>query len=172
MNRGHSSTYSDPALEGPRLSELGFWNDRYFKLRRLLIIERLTDKDLPFYASRISMDLFLLALGFAFFMRVGNNWLQLVTATYLAFVFTQLGFIVHDSGHQQIFQETRKNRAIGIIFANVLLGFSWAWWVTTHNRHHGNPNQPGLDPDVEFIALAFSKEQAMKKRGVFRFIAR
>jgi fatty acid desaturase len=44
--------------------------------------------------------------------------------------------------------------------------------VDKHNRHHRNPNEVGLDPDVERNILAWTEQQARSQRGPLRFIAR
>jgi fatty acid desaturase len=78
----------------------------------------------------------------------------------------------HDSGHRQIFHGARKNDMIGLIVGNLLIGISYGWWYDYHNAHHGNPNQPDLDPDIKIAPLAFYEEQARGKRGLTRFIVK
>jgi fatty acid desaturase len=147
-------------------------DDRYVDLKHLVVKSGLTHKEVKYYALRISLNLFLLGFGIACICTVGNTWLQLLNSAYLAFVFTQIGFIVHDSGHQQIFSSAWKNNLVSLVHANLLLGFSSAWWVNTHNRHHSRPNQLDCDPDIEFVVLAFSEEQAERKRGIARFMVK
>jgi fatty acid desaturase len=90
--------------------------------------------------------------------------------TFLAFVFVQLSYIVHDVGHRQVFNDSRRTTLSGLFFSNLLLGASQQWWVGKHNRHHGNPNQLGLDPDIDVPVIAFTQEQALGKHGLARFI--
>lgn len=59
----------------------------------------------------------------------GASWWQLVTAAYLAVVFTQIAFVGHDAGHRQIFRSRRGNDLVGLAHANLLLGVSFDWWV-------------------------------------------
>jgi len=87
----------------------------------------------------------------------------------LGFVFGQIGLIGHDLGHRQIFRTTRLFEISSFIVANLLLGWSWTWWLDRHNRHHGCPNQMG-DPDIAIPVLAFTEQQARTKRGVLRFL--
>ena len=61
---------------------------------------------------------------------------------------------------------------IGLIVGNLLIGISYGWWYDYHNAHHGNPNQPDLDPDIMIAPLAFYEEQARGKRGLTRFIVK
>jgi fatty acid desaturase len=70
-------------------------------------------------------------------------------------MFTQLGFIGHDLGHNQVFCARRRNRLLGLVVANALIGLSFGWWVPKHSAHHAHPNELGLDPDIgEGVVLA------------------
>jgi fatty acid desaturase len=72
-------------------------------------------------------------------------------------LFTQLGFIGHDAGHNQVFGTRRRNHVLGLIVGNALIGLSFGWWVPKHNAHHAHPNEMGRDPDMgEGVALASS----------------
>jgi fatty acid desaturase len=71
--------------------------------------------------------------------------------------FTQLGFIGHDAGHNQVFCTRRRNRTLGLTVGNALIGLSFGWWVPKHNAHHAHPNEVGRDPDIgEGLAVASS----------------
>ena len=93
-------------------------------------------------------------------------------AVYLAAVFGQVGFLGHEAGHRQIFRSRRANDAAGLICGNLLIGLSFGWWAGKHKRHHSHPNQIGADPDVSLRAIAFTPEQASRRRGVARALAR
>src|SRR5688572_14442728 len=80
---------------------------------------------------------------------IGDSWWQLVVAAAMAVVSTQLGFFGHDAGHRQIFTSGRANRALGVLLANLGVGFSYGWWIDKHNRHHAHPNDEEKDPDIE-----------------------
>ncbi len=97
---------------------------------------------------------------------------QLVNGAFLAFVFTQIGFVMHDAGHRQIMRTPGANDVVGMICANLLIGLSYGWWTDKHNRHHANPNQLDLDPDIDFPVVAFSEEQALAKGAVWKLIVR
>ncbi|HET8684158.1 MAG TPA: acyl-CoA desaturase [Micromonosporaceae bacterium] len=126
-----------------------------------------------YYATKIAVTGGLLALGWAGFVVLGDSWWQLAVAAFLAVVFTQIGFIGHDAGHQQIFRSRRANHLVGLVHGNLAIGLSYGWWVDKHNRHHAHPNTEDKDPDIEIGALAFTAGQARAKRGrLTRFIAR
>jgi fatty acid desaturase len=93
-------------------------------------------------------------------------------AAYFAVVSTQLGFVGHDAGHRQIFKSGRANYVAGVVLANVGVGFSYAWWVDKHNRHHAHPNDEDKDPDVAAGALVFTTGQVRASRRIARVFYR
>jgi fatty acid desaturase len=97
---------------------------------------------------------------------------QILNGVFLAFVFTHTGFLMHDAGHHQIFRSTARNELVGLLCANLLLGLSFSWWNDKHNRHHANPNQVDVDPDIDYPVVAFSGEQALAKRWPWSLIVR
>jgi fatty acid desaturase len=94
-----------------------------------------------------------------------------LAAVGLALMSVQLGFQLHDSGHRQMFNSPGKNAFVGLFTADLLLGVSYGWWVQKHNRHHGNPNDVDLDPDIKVGAIAYNDEQAQARRGAGRLAA-
>ena len=123
----------------------GRWTE-YTQLSRQIKQAGLLDRRRGWYAARIGLNLALLAAGWVAFAIVGDSWSQLLTAAYLAVVFTQLAFVGHDAGHRQIFRSRRANDLVGLVHANLLVGISFDWWVAKHNRHHTNPNTKTWTP--------------------------
>jgi fatty acid desaturase len=155
----------------PAVAAKGKWSE-YTELSRQVKQAGLLDRRGGWYAARIGLNLALLAGGWAGFAILGESWWQLLTAAYLAVVFTQVAFVGHDAGHRQIFRSRRANDLVGLVQANLLVGVSFDWWVGKHNRHHSNPNHEDLDPDISITALAFTADQASSKHGLVRMIAR
>jgi fatty acid desaturase len=132
----------------------------------------LLDRRPVYYATRIAATVALYAAGWVAFALVGESWWQLAVAAFLAVMFTQFGFLGHDAGHRQIFRTRRANEWAGLLLGNLGIGLAYGWWVDKHHRHHANPNQEGLDPDIDGADLAYTGAQAGARRGVGRFIAR
>ena len=105
------------------------------------------------------------------FFLLGRSWWQLLVAVFLGVMFTQTGFIGHDAGHRQISGSKRTDDVIGRIHGNLLIGLSFGWWTSKHNRHHAHPNQVGRDPDIGGRAVAFTPEQARARGGLGRLLA-
>jgi fatty acid desaturase len=149
----------------------GRWSE-YTQLSRQIKQAGLLDRRHGYYATKLILNLVLLAAGGVAFAALEDSWWQLLTAAYLAVVFTQIAFVGHDAGHRQIFRSRRANNLVGLVHANLLVGISFGWWVAKHDRHHTNPNHQDLDPDIDIPALAFTTGQARDKRGLARVVAR
>ena len=141
----------------------------YADLKRLIVEAGLLDKQFAYYVFNTILVLTLLATSLTILLVVGNSWLQLLNAAFLAFVFTQIGFLGHDAGHRQIFNGAPRNDSFGLL-PSLLLGLSRTWWIDTHNQHHANPNDLDLDPHTALPIFAFSEEQAQSKRGLLRLL--
>ena len=107
------------------------------------------------YGLKIGATIAAFAAGWATFIIVGNTWLSAVVAVLLAVLFTQVVFLGHDAGHQEIARSARVNRFIGLIVGNGMTGLSFGWWVPKHNAHHAHPNEVGRDPDIGAGLIAF-----------------
>lgn len=141
--------------------------NEYAELKRLLQRKGLFEKTPAYYAIRLILILGLLAFGLSALAIIRHNiWFVLLDAALLAFASAQLSFMVHDACHRQICSTPARNDLLALIFSNLLLGVSRKWWMHSHNQHHANPNQVGVDPDVEIPVLAFTTEQA-ENRGFF-----
>ena len=146
-------------------------SSEYQELTRLIRERGLLDKQPGYYAFKILSTLALLAASIALVAMAEALWLQLLSAVFMAQVFVQMAFLGHDAGHRQIFRSVRRNDWVGLGIS-FLLGMERTWWVDKHNRHHSNPNQTGLDPDIDIPVLGFTEEDALSKRGFYRLIVR
>jgi len=144
----------------------------FAELCRLIRREGLLDRRPRYYAVKIAVLVVLLAVGWAAFFAIGNSWWQLAVAVYLSVIFGQVGFLAHEAGHRQIFRSRRANDIVGLGGGNLLIGLSYGWWISKHNRHHSHPNQLGKDPDISIAVIAFTPEQARERRGLLRAMAR
>jgi fatty acid desaturase len=108
----------------------------------------------------------------AAFVWLGDSWWQVGVAAFVAVLSTQLGFLGHDAGHRQVFASGRANEWLGVLLANLCVGFSYGWWVDKHNRHHAHPNDEDKDPDVGAGALAFTAGQVRRSGRVARALYR
>lgn len=127
-----------------------------------------------YYKAKIGLTVATFAAGWAAFVVVGNSWATLGLAAFLGVAFTQLGFIGHDAGHQQVFGSRRANRLLGLFVGNLLIGLCYGWWVPKHNAHHAHPNEMGLDPDIGdgLVALAPAEADGMQRRNLAWLLAR
>ena len=113
-----------------------------------------------YYWTKLILVPVVTAAAIAAFVVIGDTWWQVFTAVVFAFVFTQIAFLGHDAAHRQIFRSGRWNDWTCLIIGDLFVGMSYGWWQHKHTRHHANPNQLGLDPDIELPVIAFTPEQA------------
>ena len=133
----------------------------------------LLDRRYAAYALRIVATLGVFAGTWWTVVWLGNSWFQLVAAAVLGLVFTQVAFLGHDGGHQQIVRSRRGNDLVCVLAGDLLVGLSFGWWIDKHNRHHSHPNHEGSDPDIGEGVLAFTNDQVARRHaGIGRFIAR
>ncbi|MBF6557758.1 MAG: acyl-CoA desaturase [Acidimicrobiales bacterium] len=133
----------------------------------------LLDRRPSYYSVKIGLTIAVFAAGWAALVMVGNSWATLGVAAFLAVMFTQVAFVGHDAGHQQIFRSRRANRRLGLTVGNALIGMSFGWWVPKHNAHHAHPNQVDRDPDIGAggIAFTFDPEATGRRSGAARVVA-
>jgi fatty acid desaturase len=112
------------------------------------------------YTFRIIGVALAFAGAWALFVFLGQSWFNLLVAGFLGIVSTQIAFLGHDGGHQQIAATKLANTWVGLIAGNLLTGLSIGWWVDKHNRHHANPNKEEHDPDIGEGVLAFTTAAA------------
>ncbi|MFC8195319.1 fatty acid desaturase family protein [Streptomyces sp. NPDC060006] len=125
-----------------------------------------------YYSVKVGANLLLLAAGWTAFALIGPSWWQLLTAAFLAVMFTQTAFIGHDAGHHQIAASKRVNNVLGRVHADLLVGLSFGWWISKHTRHHAHPNHVDRDPDIADGAIAFTEDQARVRSGAYAWLAR
>jgi fatty acid desaturase len=132
----------------------------------------LLDRRPGYYRLVITLTISAFLAGWALFVIVGNSWTTLAVAALMGIIFTQLGFIGHDAGHNQVFGQRRRNRLLGFAVGNVLIGLSFGWWVGKHNAHHAHPNEIGRDPDVGEGVPAASDDAPGKRHPIASWLAR
>ncbi|WP_399345159.1 fatty acid desaturase family protein [Umezawaea sp. Da 62-37] len=144
----------------------------FAELSRTIKQAGLLERRIRYYTFRLVGNALALALAVTTFVLVGDSWWQLAVAVLMGVLFTQLAFLGHDAGHRQMFQSRKANDLVGLVHGNLLTGVSYGWWIGKHNRHHANPNHIDEDPDVDISVLAFTSEQSLTKKGIFRFITK
>ena len=133
----------------------------------------LLDRRPGYYGLKIALTILAFLAAWAVFVIVGNSWTTLAVAVLAGLTFTQLGFLGHDAGHNQVFGARRHNRLLGLAVGNVLIGLSFGWWVHKHNAHHAHPNEVGRDPDIGAgVPLAALDAQGNGRRPLELWMAR
>ncbi|WP_067472099.1 fatty acid desaturase family protein [Actinomadura hibisca] len=125
-----------------------------------------------YYVRAIGLNLAATAGVWALVGWASASWWVVLLGVPLALLSTRTGFLGHDAGHRQIARSPRVNRALGLFLGDVMLGMGYGWWNDKHNRHHANPNHVDKDPDVGEGVLAWTREQAGRRRGAGAWLIR
>jgi fatty acid desaturase len=144
----------------------------YAKLSHMIKDAGLLERRHVYYWARIAVNIGLVAAAGGALYLAHRSWWVLLVAVFFAIVSTQLAFTGHEAGHRQMFRSRRANEIAGYLHGNLMIGLSYDWWVDKHNRHHRNPNQIDLDPDVGTGAFVFSQAEAAKRGRIGQFAAR
>ena len=144
----------------------------FAELNRRVTRAGLLERKPAYYAARLTVVSLMLIGGWTAFFLIGASWWNLVTAVFLAVVFTQVALVAHDLAHRQVFRTKRPGEITGRIAGNLGVGMSYGWWMDKHTRHHNNPNHDDLDPDVAPEVLIWATESAWGRRGLKGFVTR
>jgi fatty acid desaturase len=132
----------------------------------------LLERRTGFYWTLFGIIVAVVAVAFVAFAILGDSWYQLIIAGVLGIAFTQFAMMGHEAGHSQVFASRKWNERSGRFLGVFGAGLSYSWWLTKHNKHHGNPNTIGKDPDIMPDTIRFLEEDAAEVRGPLRYLIR
>ena len=155
---------------GPWAMKERCMQSEYVELKRRIQASGLMQKQPRYYLITIAANLLMLAVSLALFTVAHATWALILNAIFLGVVFGQMAYILHDSGHRQIFAAGWKNRLLALVHGNLLLGVSHSWWTDKHNDHHANPNHIDEDPEIDIPIVAYTTDQAIASRGLARLL--
>ncbi|MDR5699026.1 acyl-CoA desaturase [Agromyces sp. LY-1074] len=133
-------------------------------LARLVKDAGLMRRRYGYYWTKLIGVPIILAASIVLFIWIGDTWWQMFTAVGFAVLFTQIAFLGHDAAHRQIFRSGKWNDWTSLVLGG-FVGMSYGWWQHKHTRHHANPNQIGVDPDLDLPVIAFTPQQAARERA-------
>lgn len=142
----------------------------YTELRNEVASKGLLDRSYGFYALLIFLTYAGLVGTFVATYFAGNIFVFVALCFLYGFFSVQIGGLVHDAGHREIFKSARNNDIVGHFLATTV-GFAFHNWRVNHDRHHANPNQDGFDPDVE-VPFSFTPERIKKSKGLAKLICK
>jgi len=144
----------------------------FARLSRKIAEAGLLSRKPVYYSIRLGLAGLAYAGGWAAFVLIGDSWWQMALALFLAIAFAQVALVAHDLAHRQVFRQRKPSEIAGRLTGNLMIGMGYGWWSDKHSRHHANPNHEDHDPDVSPAALVWSADQALRSKGLPRFIGR
>ncbi|KHJ80096.1 hypothetical protein OESDEN_20239 [Oesophagostomum dentatum] len=127
-------------------------------LRHRVRREGLMDSSYLFYIQKVFESLLFIAL--AVFLQL-RGW-YVLPAFLMGLAWQQLGWLVHDFTHNQLFKNHWHNDLASYFVGNFLQGFSSGGWKEQHNIHHAATNVVGRDGDLDLMPFWATVVQDLK----------
>ncbi|KAF7730054.1 hypothetical protein EC973_002999 [Apophysomyces ossiformis] len=115
-----------------------------------------------YYTWKVASTLALCIVGLAVLYAYGRSstLAVVIAATLVGLFWQQCGWLAHDFGHHQCFEEREWNDVLLVFLGNFCQGFSLSWWKNKHNTHHASTNVLGDDPDIDTAPILLWDEFA------------
>ncbi|KAI8063828.1 delta-6 fatty acid desaturase [Gongronella butleri] len=103
-----------------------------------------------YYVGKVACTLLLLVPSCTLVYYYGQTSTVAVVAAALimGLFWQQCGWLAHDFGHHQVFEDRFWNDVLLVFLGDLCQGFSLSWWKNKHNTHHASTNINGHDPDI------------------------
>nr|ABB96724.1 delta-6 fatty acid desaturase [Rhizopus stolonifer]AII32481.1 delta 6 desaturase [synthetic construct] len=135
-----------------------------------------------FYAYKVLSTLAICIAGLSPLYAYGRTSTLAVVASAITvgIFWQQCGWLAHDFGHHQCFEDRTWNDVLVVFLGNFCQGFSLSWWKNKHNTHHASTNVHGQDPDIdtapvllwdEYASAAYYASLDQEPTMVSRFLA-
>ncbi|PAV64630.1 hypothetical protein WR25_01703 [Diploscapter pachys] len=102
----------------------------------------------PFFYIRKVVEA-LLTMGLAIFLQ--STGYYIASALLMGLAWQQLGWLIHEFAHHQLFTNHYYNDLASYFVGNFLQGFSSCGWKEQHNVHHAATNVVGRDGDLDLM---------------------
>lgn len=143
----------------------------YAVLQETVMRKGFFEKTLIICLTYTAISLGMVGGGFYLLWLFDHIVLQLGAIVILSVGFVQMALVGHDIAHRQVFHSQRAYGIFGTVYWNFILGASFRYWVSKHDRHHANPNQIGKDPDLG-APFTFSEAQAAGSTVIRRWFSK
>lgn len=143
----------------------------YAKLKKDISAAGILDRDYFYYTlvGIFAFGGFFLSL---FFLITLDSFIGVFLSSLAFSIFTiQFAGIFHDASHRAIFKSAKNNDILGYITC-AFLAYTYRKWLENHNKHHSNPNEEGMDPDINRPMFSFSSKQIKSKKGISLFLSK
>ncbi|KAI8993434.1 delta-6-desaturase [Pilobolus umbonatus] len=150
----------DCVVDSEKVNSANFANEMR-ELRDKLAKEGYFESSKLFYAYKVLSTLAICALGLTILYNYRESTLGVVLSAFIVGIFwQQCGWLAHDFGHHQCFEDRSYNDVLVIFLGNFCQGFSLSWWKNKHNTHHASTNVHGHDPDIDTAPVLLWDEYA------------
>lgn len=137
----------------------------YTKLKNEITAAGILDRDYSYYTiiGMFAFGGFFLSL---YFITISSSFVSVFLSSLSFSFFTiQFGGIFHDASHRAIFKSAKNNDILGYITCT-FIAYTYKKWLENHSKHHANPNEEDMDPDINRPMFSFSNKQMRSKKGI------
>jgi fatty acid desaturase len=99
-----------------------------------------------YYIAKFTLTWATFAAGWVAFVLIGPSWWQLITASVLGVLSTEIAFLGHDLGHQQVARTRRSSYLLGVLHGNLAVELSMGWWLDKHTPTTSAVRRPTKAP--------------------------
>ncbi|CAI4225900.1 unnamed protein product [Auanema sp. JU1783] len=128
------------------------------KLRMKLRTDGLMEGSYVFYIRKVLEAIGIICL--AVFLQ-SKEW-YVPSAILMGLAWQQLGWLIHEFTHNQLFKDHWHNDLASYFVGNFLQGFSSGGWKEQHNIHHAATNVVGRDGDLDLMPFYATVVQDLK----------
>ncbi|EGT52550.1 hypothetical protein CAEBREN_23772 [Caenorhabditis brenneri] len=100
-----------------------------------------------FYIRKVLEPIFMILFAF----RLQYRGCYHTSAILMGVAWQQLGWLIHEFSHHQVFNKHAYNDLMGYFVGDFLQGFSVSGWKEQHNVHHAATNVVGRDGDLDLV---------------------
>ncbi|CAD6194232.1 unnamed protein product [Caenorhabditis auriculariae] len=129
------------------------------KLRIRVRAEGLMEGSALFYIRKTLESIGLICL--AVYLQLSLGW-YIPSAILMGLAWQQLGWLIHEFTHHQMFKNRHYNDLASYFVGNFLQGFSSGGWKEQHNIHHAATNVVGRDGDLDLMPFYATVAQDLK----------
>jgi len=132
-----------PVKKFEKVSEADMFEKEMQELEQYLKTNHYYDSSGPWYVGKcfILLVIFVLnLLASVHGLTTTNSFTVLASGFFLAVLWQQSGFMMHDAMHTMITRRIAYDEHIGLIFGTFVFGMSARWWKDEHIVHHALTN--------------------------------
>lgn len=145
----------------------------YRELARRLKAKGYFERDPAGYARKAAIQVAIFTASYVGLLVWTHPLVVIALLVTCAQMTAQMGYLAHDAGHGAVTGNRRWIRVIGHFGMTFITGFSFGWWMHSHDNHHSVLNERDEDLAMKYsLVLAVHPDAVGSRRGLARRLLR